>query len=475
MNSKRTVTFITVAVISLYIGIIIGWHLYTPSGNLDVQAPGADNRPEGTARNLDDVIIGERFMQFAEAQTSNLTGKWIQFRGEKSDNIIVAQETINTSGDDYPIMWTLETGEGYAAPVIYNGKAYFLDYIQNISSDALRCFELETGKELWRRYYRSPMKRNHGFSRTVPVIGEGYIITVGPMGHVMACDPETGDLKWTLNMQKEFGSKIPQWYSGQCPLVDGNTVILAPAGDSALLAGLNVHTGDLLWKTPNTVNYTMSHSSVMLLTISGKKMYVYVSVDGVCGISAEEYDRGTLLWDTADWSVNVAVASPVQIANNRIFVTAGYNNGGAVLQIDRQGSEWRVIVEKHRANAGLSSEQQTPVFYNNMLISTLPKSAGATVRERLAIYLPTNLRTPVWISDAEEVSSLLGPYMVINNHLFLFTEDGELFVYEILQQSMQLTKRQRIMEAKDAFGPLAYADGILILGDEETLKGLRIN
>ena len=179
MNPKKTVIFITLAAVLLYTGIIIGWHLYTPHGDLTLQAPGADNRPEGAARSINDVLVGEFFMKYDDA-VSGLTGKWTNFRGEQLNNIITASETINFSEGDYPVLWTVETGEGYAALVIYNGRVYFLDYNESLNSDALRCFALDTGKELWRRWYRSPMKRNHGFSRTVPAIGEGYIITIGP-------------------------------------------------------------------------------------------------------------------------------------------------------------------------------------------------------------------------------------------------------------------------------------------------------
>ena len=274
VNSQKIITLVTAAVILLYTGIIIGWRLHTPRSSLTIQSPGADNRPEGTARSIDDVLIGEYFMKYGDF-TSDLTGKWIRFRGEKSDNIIVAPETVRTSGDDYPVLWTMETGEGYAAPVIYNGRAYFLDYIEAQNSDALRCLELETGNELWRRWYRSPMRRNHGFSRTVPAIGEGYIVTIGPMGHVMCCDPITGELKWTLDLRKEFGSEIPRWHSGQCPLVIDDVLVLAPAGEEILIAGFDCHTGEMLWSTPNTLDYEKSHASVMPMTLGGKKMYVY--------------------------------------------------------------------------------------------------------------------------------------------------------------------------------------------------------
>ena len=473
MNSKKTIiTIITLATVLIYAGIIAGWHLYTPRDDLSVQAPGADNRPEGVTRSINDVLIGEFFMKYDDI-SSGLTGKWLRFRGERSDNILVVSETIHTEGEDYPVLWSIPTGEGYAAPVIYNGRFYFLDYHEELSSDALRCFSLETGKELWRRWYRVPMKRNHGFSRTVPAIGEDYIITIGPQGHVMCCDPETGAMKWSLDTQKKFGTEIPNWYTGQCPLVDGDILVLAPAGDDILMTGIDCRSGETLWTTPNTIKYNMSHSSVMPMTLGGKKMYVYTGHGGVCGVSAEEADRGALLWETSKWNPSQVSPSPVQLSANRLFVVAGYGMGGALLQIDRQGGKWTAsIIDRYKPNEGLSSEQQTPIFYKEMLISIMPRDGGGN-REKLVCYLPANLRTPVWTSAANERFGY-GPYAIINNHLFAFKDDGELYVYEIMRQSMKLVKQQRIMDGVDAWGPLAYADGILILGDAHTVKGVRV-
>ena len=472
MNGKKTVTLVTSSVIILYTAILIGWHLYTPRENLTVQAPGADNRPEGQTRAASDVLIGEFFMKYDETNSS-LSGKWIRFRGDDSQNIINTQEEINTSSDDYPVMWSIETGEGYAAPVIYNGRVYFLDYYEPLSSDALRCFSLETGQELWRRWYRVPMKRNHGFSRTIPAIGDDYIITIGPDGHVMCCDPITGDMQWSLDMKKHFNTKIPEWYTGQCPYVDNNILVLAPAGDDVLLAGLNCLTGEIVWTTPNTTKYDMSHSSVMPMTLSGKKTYVYFGKGGVCGVSAEENDRGTMLWETSKWSPSVIAPSPLQLSSNRIFLTAGYGSGGAMLQVDRSGNQWKAtIIDQFKPNEGLSSEQQTPIFYNNMIIGILPKEGGGN-RLKLVCYAPSNVRSPVWASAADERFGY-GPYIVINNNVFALKDDGELYVYEIQQQSLKLLKKQRIMDGIDAWGPLAYADGMLIVRDAHVVNCIKI-
>ncbi|MDR1380454.1 MAG: PQQ-like beta-propeller repeat protein [Tannerella sp.] len=476
MNGKRTVTAITVLTLIIYIAIIVGWHLYVPRGNLSVQAPGADNRPEGQTRTAGDVVIGEFFMRYGDGQDLNpgLSGKWTNFRGEGSRNIIVTPEKINVSGGDYPVLWSVETGEGHAAPAIYNGRVYFLDYNEQLSSDALRCFSLETGEELWRRWYRVPIKRNHGFSRTVPAVGDGYVITIGPEGHVMCCDPVTGDMKWALDMQKEFRTEVPFWYTGQCPHVDGEVLVLAPAGGETLLAGLDCRTGGMLWTTPNTLKYKMSHSSVISMVLGGKKTYVYAGIGGVCGISADGNDRGGLLWETGKWQPSVVAPSPLQVSSNRIFVVAGYGAGGALLQVDRSGGKWTAAVtEQYRPNEGLSSEQQTPILYGNLIFSIMPKDGGAH-RGKLVCYDPSDLHAPVWTSAADERFGL-GPYIIINSNIFIFKDDGELYVYEIRNRNLNLLKRQRIMEdGADAWGPIAYADGMLIVRDAHRVKCLKI-
>jgi outer membrane protein assembly factor BamB len=298
----------------IYVGAIVFWHFYTPDFELTIRNPGADNRPEGTARKVNEVVIGEFFMRYAE-ETSPLKGQWACFRGSDSKNRVRTDAKPDFSSD-FQMRWKVETGEGYAAPVVYNGLVYFLDYDERLSSDMLRCFSLETGVELWRRWYRTPMKRNHGFSRTAPVVSDNCVITAGPTGHVMCCNRLTGKLKWTLDMQKQFATEVPHWYSGQCPRIENNRLILAPAGKEILMVGIDCETGQIAWQTPNSVGYKMSHSSVMPMTFYGKKTYVYAGIGGVCGISAESADEGKLLWDAAAWQPSVVAPSPLQLSND---------------------------------------------------------------------------------------------------------------------------------------------------------------
>jgi len=108
-----------------------------------------------------------------------------------------------------------------------------------------------------------------------------------------------------------------------------------------------------------------------------------------------------------------------------------------------------------------------------MIISVMPKDGGR-LRGKLVCYSPSNLRSPVWSSAADERFGL-GPYIVINNHLFVFKDDGELYVYEVENKGMKFIKKQHIIEnGADAWGPMAYADGYLIVRDAHVVKCLKI-
>lgn len=469
------IKLITAGVAAFWLMVLIGWHLYDPSTGFTEQVPGADNRPAGSARKADEVVVGEYFMKYEDAtEPEGFTGVWPGFRGVDKDNK-VKNAGLKLADGDFPIQWSFETGEGHAAPVIGDGRVFVLDYNEQLSSDALRCFNLETGKELWRRWYRVPMKRNHGFSRTIPALFENLVITISPEGYVMCCDQVTGDLIWTKDMKKEYGSEIPFWYTGQCPLVQDGVLVLAPAGTETLLCGVDAKTGDVLWETPNEPAFKMSHSSVMPMALGGKQQFVYVGVGGVCGVSAEKADQGKLLWSASKWQPSVVAPSPLQISNNQIFLVAGYGAGGALLQVDNAGGNWKAeIKDSYKADKGMSCEQQTPILYEGMLITILPKDGGG-MRERIACYNPSDLHKTIWTSAADERFGL-GPFMMIDDKFLAFKEDGELYVYKVSGKSMQLLKKQQIMEeGVDAWGPMAYADGRLIVRDSKNVVCLKIS
>ncbi len=446
------------------------WVIYNPwSARLSISLPGVDGYTSGPGTGDENIVIGAFFEQTAAVETAG-SENWPRFRGGNIDNIYHNRMPLidNFSQGGNEILWSVDLGEGHAGPAIWDGLVYLLDYDEDKRADMLRCFSLETGEEIWRRWYDVHVRRNHGMSRTVPAVTEDYILTIGPRGHVMCVERESGDLLWGIDLEKDWGTEIPLWYTGQCPLIDNGVAVIAPGGD-ALMIGVDCATGEVLWETPNPNGWAMSHSSVIPFTFGGQKMYIYSAIGGAVGVAAEGPDAGTLLWAVPEWNHRVIAASPVCLPDGRIFLTAGYGAGSMVLQLHEGGGQIRPeILQSFRPGEGLSSEQQTPVYADGHLFGVLPKDARAQ-RNQFVCVNPADFTSFVWTSGSSARFGL-GPFILADGKFYLLDDDGTLFIIEkSIEGFRQLDSRQIIEEGHDAWAPLAVADGYMLLRDSHTL------
>ena len=468
MNEK-TLNFITI-IGTTFIGLIIlsWWLLYNPVSDLAESVPGKDNRPEILSGQTEAVNIGAIFASF-DGIPSGIQENWPRFRGENFDNI--SRENIKLAdswGDSGPnILWSIDLGEGHAGPVVSNGRIYVLDYEEEERADVLRCFSFDDGKEIWRRGYKLFIKRNHGMSRTVPAVSGKYVVTIGPKCHVMCVDAGSGNFKWGIDLEKEYGAEVPLWYTGQCPLIEGSLAVIAVGGKS-LIIGIDCETGDVVWETPNPNNWKMSHSSVMPFFIHGKKMYVYCALGGIVGISAEGETTGEIIFETNLFNKNVVAPSPIYLGDGRLFVTAGYGAGSVMLKLKLDGDSISAeSLQTLKPGEGLASEQQTPIFYKEHLFSILPKDGGP-LRNQLVCCHPDDLSKIVWSSGKTNRFGL-GPYIVADGKFYILSDDGVLTVLRASTKEYIQLAQAKVLDGVDAWGPLAIVKGRLLARDSHRM------
>lgn len=478
--SKNIVTGIAI----LMFGMVFIWWLtgYHYPAEVFIREPGMDNRPKIEPR-PDTVLIGE-FFDTINQLDENVHGSWPRFRGPNSDNrnhdTLLLEEQWDSTGP--PVAWKITVGEGYAGPSVHNGRVYIMDYNERRKADVLRCFSLKSGTELWRRWYYVDLKRNHGYSRTIPAVTDKFVVTIGPRSHVMCVEPLSGKLYWTLDLEKEYGVPgstkgrvTPDWYTGQCPLIDDDVAILAPGG-KAMMIGVDCATGKVLWQTPNKDSLRMSHGSIMPMVIHNKKMYVYNAVGGVFGISADKEDKGKLLWLTKEWNPATTAASPLYLGNNEIAVFGSYGAGGARIRIGYDGTLYSAkVVEMHKAADGISSDQHTPVISGNLVWTVMPENAGA-LKKQLVCYNVNDLTKPVWSSGKENrFGRGLGPYILSGDRMFLLEDNGILHIFKLEAASATLVSKYHLLNGIEAWGPMALAGNYLILRDSRNILTLDIS
>ncbi len=428
----------------------------------EVRTPGHDGRPARRQREETPVDFTGHFQTF-DGMPSTLPGAWPRFRGVNYDNIAADVPPLADAwGPDGPeALWAIDLGEGYAGPAIYNGRVYILDYDEEMRADALRCFSLDDGREIWRHAYEVEIRRNHGMSRTVPAVGGGFVVSMGPRCHVLCLDAETGALQWGIDLQREHGTTEPLWYTGQCPLIDGKHVILAPGGPDALLMAVELATGDVVWKTPNPRGWNMSHSSIMPMTLAGKNMYVYAAAGGVVGVSSEADDVGTLLWE-APWDAQIVAPSPVAVGDDRILALAGYGAGAMFIEVraDGDGFDAREL-SRHRPREGISAEQHTPIVYDNFIYAIMPKDAGA-MRAQFVCHRLDGER--VW-SSGQDNRFGLGPWLLADDKFYVLDDEGMLYLLRASSERYELLDKAQVLQGHESWGPLALAGNRLLARD----------
>lgn len=459
---------IVAAVLAL---VCLGWWMgHDPSASLTEFRPGMDGRPEGAGLDASEVIkIGENF-ETSEGVPGDLAGEWIQFRGAASDNILVDGVALARSWPEGgpPELWSIELGEGHAGAAVANGRVYVLDYDEEAGADALRCLSLADGREIWRRWYQVRIKRNHGLSRTVPAIEGDWVVSIGPRCHVMAVNGTTGDLLWGIDMERDYGSQTPFWYTGQCPIIDDGVVVLAPAGPDVLLMGVDCATGEIVWQTPNPRGWQMSHTSVMPMELGGRRMYVYSAIGGMVGVAADGESRGEVLWETDLWSRSVLAPSPVILPDGRIHVTAGYGAGSMMLQVSPTDSGFEVsVLQELKPADGLASEQQTALFFDAHLIAIRPKDGGE-FRQQLVCVDPDDCSQMKWASGPEHQFGL-GPYLIADDKILVLNDDGVLTMLEATTDRYQQLAWAQVLDGHDAWAPMALAGSRLLLRDSKRM------
>lgn len=402
-----------------------------------------------------------------DGKPAAIPGEWNNFRGKDFSNIVTDAPPIADSwGPEGPkVHWKIPVGDGYAAPVIFGGCVYLMDYDVAARKDALRCLSLEDGREIWRRSYGNNIKRNHGMSRTIPAVTEKYVLAMGPKCHVICVDTGTGDFRWGLDFQRDYGTVEPLWYTGQCPIIDNDVAILAPAGTDVLMMGVDCATGEVKWTTPNPNKWNMSHASIIPMTLLGKKTYVYGALGGMVGVSGEPGSEGKLLWEIP-WDAKVVAPSPVQVSDSEIFATTGYGRGSRLLKLTDAGDKHAVeVVYDRPPDQILACEQQTPIFHNGLLYGIMPKDGGA-LKQQLVCYKPDG--TLVWSSGAD-IRFGLGPFLLVNGKLVILDDEGELTLGKISESGFQQLAHADLLEGHDAWGPLAIAGSRLIIRDMNTM------
>ncbi len=454
-------------------------------------------------KNLNGILLFFFLICMANAYSQD----WPQYLGPERNGTSPQKGILRSWPAEGPeVLWSTNVGIGYGGPVAQNGKAYLLDRIDSVG-DILRCFDLNSGEELWRFSYDAPGTVMFPGSRTVPAIDGDYLYTCGPFGDLYCFDINTHKPIWNKNVWTDYGGisgigskggfgsrgpgSFPRWAISQCPLIYKDLLIIASQAPEAGVVAYNKITGEEVWKTTSLGE--TGYVSPTIINLSGEDNVVMVSAakraeqwgqppveDGkIIGINPLS---GEILWKYEEYGNHLPISQALAAGDNKVIVVGGYEIGTVMLRVEKQDDGTYGVTELFKHNK-FGDHTKPPILYHGYFYAQF-----STNNQRDGLIC-MNMDGEIMWKTGQEPAFDKGS-MILVEDLILAT-DGKKTLYLIEPDpngfkpiaSAEILKEggiggdpaaKRFGGATQNWAPLALADGKLLVRDQNQLYCLKI-
>jgi len=413
---------------------------------------------------------------------------WPQFLGPDRNSTSPQKGLLRSWPESGPeVLWSVNIGIGFGGPVAKNGKVYFLDRDEEVG-DMMRCFDLQTGKELWKFGYGAPGTFPFPGSRSVPIVDDRHVYSCGPNGDLYCIDIQTHEPVWNKNVWTDFGGeKLPTWGIAQCPVFYGDLLLVASQTSQTGVVAYNKLTGDVVWKTPSLGPVGYSNPKVVKIDGDDQIVYITSSISSRGGTQAimgnvvgMEPRTGRILWQYSNWDCSAQVPCAVDAGDNRLLICGELR--ATLLKVNKKADgtyEASVIFTSEE----FGDETKTPIFHNGYFYAmhrAVSKREGLVCMDMEGKIMWKTRRNP----NFDFGSMLLADGLMIANDgfktIYLIQPDPTAFKPvskdELLREGGGATEgMERMIESSTQnYAPIALADGKLLIRDQNRMLCVKV-
>jgi len=296
---------------------------------------------------------------------------WPQWRGPGRDGLAPGVALPEKLPAQLPKAWEVEVGEGHSSPVVAGDRVIVLS--RQGGDEVVQCLNLGDGKTLWRDSYPAPFEprraaRSHGKGPfSTPTIADGKVYTLGIRGVLSCYDLASGKLLWRKDYTKELKRPYPTWGAANSPLLTDKVCILSVGskGESAFVA-FEKDTGKEIWKSNID---GAAYSSPILARLAGKEQIVLLLEHNLVGVEAAS---GKLLWKIP-FVVRYEMNIITPVIRQDMVIVSGYREPTIGVKVRADGAE--VIWKNERESMFMSS----PVLRDGHLYGLSDRGGGTLV------------------------------------------------------------------------------------------------
>ncbi len=258
---------------------------------------------------------------------------WPQWRGPELDGI--SRETgWRVEGKAEPL-WKKNVGLGYSTVSVVGDRLYTMGHSEEYEEDCVYCLDVNTGEEIWVHPFPAKVwKKFHGGGTlSTPSVDGDSVFVFNREGHFFCLDAATGEVRWEKQLKEEHGLEYPTWMFAAAPLVLDDMIVV----NGGVVLAFD-RKGKLLWKSKKDSGH--AYSTPAVCESGGRACLAVFNGDGLIVLDRKNGKRiASYEWKT---KYDVNAATPVVI-DDRVFISSGYNQGGAMLEL--KGSKLKLLWE----------------------------------------------------------------------------------------------------------------------------------
>jgi outer membrane protein assembly factor BamB len=303
----------------------------SPPTTTSVPAPVPSATPTNTQPTATPTVVDPAKAAAPANPVAESGADWPGFRGPRRDGVVRGVKIKTDWSASPPVqMWRRPVGPGWSSFAVNGDLMYTQE--QRGDNEVVACYKASSGQPVWThsdkaRFFES----NAGAGpRGTPTLSNGRVYTFGATGILNVLDARNGSVIWTRNVATETNTKIPFWGFSSSPLVIGDVVIVAAAGQ---LVAYETATGKQRWVGPAGGG---GYSSPQFVTINGVAQVLLTSDGRLTSVAPAD---GKQLWQHA-WAAN-SIVQPAVTADGNVLITS-QEAGIRRISLTNSGGAWSV-------------------------------------------------------------------------------------------------------------------------------------
>jgi outer membrane protein assembly factor BamB len=231
-------------------------------------------------------------------------------------------------------------------------------------------------------------------------------------------------------------------------IVDDKVIVLPGGPGGKSVVAYHKDTGARVW---SVLDDTQAYTAPMVATLAGRRQLIVVTAERAVGLTVED---GRLLWER-DWVTEYGVnaSQPIVIGDNRLFLSAGYGHGAAVIELTPAGETF--TMRTIWSNTRMKNKFTSSVLYDGYIYG---------LDEAILACMDAQTGELKWKGGRYGYGQLV----LASGHLIVAAENGDLALVKASPDAHQEVARFKAIDGKTWNHP-AIADGRLFVRNADEM------